>query len=201
VQALYHLTKTLDATRPVIGNDGWESVATDIIGIHDYDDQPERIAARYGPDESLPRLFKRERPGGRILHLQGQSPTEQPIMLTEFGGITFSLDPESWGYARSDNAEEFAKQYADLLRTVRSLPLLAGFCYTQFTDTYQEANGLLYMDRTPKIPIEQIALATRGPRTLKDRRIEFEWRERLMSYLQNKYSLPAEDYRTLPDRG
>ena len=27
VQALYHLTKTLDPTRPVIGNDGWESVA------------------------------------------------------------------------------------------------------------------------------------------------------------------------------
>jgi beta-galactosidase/beta-glucuronidase len=44
VQALYHLTKTLDGTRPVIGNDGWESVATDIIGIHDYDNQPERIA-------------------------------------------------------------------------------------------------------------------------------------------------------------
>ena len=46
-QALYHLTKTLDPTRPVIGNDGWESVATDIIGIHDYDDDPERIARRY----------------------------------------------------------------------------------------------------------------------------------------------------------
>ena len=44
VQALYHLTKTLDPTRPVIGNDGWESVATDIIGIHDYDSDPERIA-------------------------------------------------------------------------------------------------------------------------------------------------------------
>src|SRR4029079_965966 len=29
VRALYHLTKTLDPTRPVIGNDGWESVATD----------------------------------------------------------------------------------------------------------------------------------------------------------------------------
>ena len=43
VQALYHLTKTLDPARPVIGNDGWESVATDIIGIHDYDDKPERI--------------------------------------------------------------------------------------------------------------------------------------------------------------
>ena len=71
VQALYHLTRTLDPTRPVIGNDGWESVATDIIGIHDYDDHPERICAqRYGTDEVCRSLFKRERPGGRLLLLE-----------------------------------------------------------------------------------------------------------------------------------
>jgi hypothetical protein len=64
VQALYHLTRTLDSTRPVIGNDGWGSVATDIIGIHDYDDRPDRIMKRHRADEVLPRLFKRERPGG-----------------------------------------------------------------------------------------------------------------------------------------
>src|SRR5204862_1432896 len=87
VQALYHLTKTLDATRPVIGNDGWESVATDIIGIHDYDDQPDRIARRYRADEVLPRLFKRERPGGRLLVLEGHPHADLPLMLTEFGGI------------------------------------------------------------------------------------------------------------------
>jgi hypothetical protein len=46
---------------------------------------------------------------------------------------------------------------------VRSLGLFAGFCYTQFSDTYQEANGLLYADRTPKIPIQAIAIATAGP--------------------------------------
>ena len=40
VRGLFHLTKTLDPTRPVVGNDGWESVATDIIGIHDYDPDP-----------------------------------------------------------------------------------------------------------------------------------------------------------------
>jgi beta-galactosidase/beta-glucuronidase len=31
VQGLYHLTKALDPSRPVIGNDRWESIATDII--------------------------------------------------------------------------------------------------------------------------------------------------------------------------
>ncbi|HUR21895.1 MAG TPA: glycoside hydrolase family 2 TIM barrel-domain containing protein, partial [Vicinamibacterales bacterium] len=36
VRGIYHLTKALDPTRPVIGNDGWEHVAGDIWGIHDY---------------------------------------------------------------------------------------------------------------------------------------------------------------------
>ena len=36
VQALYHLTKSLDPTRPAIGNDGWEHLVGDIYGIHDY---------------------------------------------------------------------------------------------------------------------------------------------------------------------
>src|SRR5215204_2533443 len=100
VEALYHLTKTLDATRPVIGNDGWESVATDIIGIHDYDDDPARMARRYQADEVLPRLFRRERPGGRLLVLDGQPHAEHPIVLSEFGGIAYSAEPRCWGYSR-----------------------------------------------------------------------------------------------------
>jgi beta-galactosidase/beta-glucuronidase len=163
VQALYHLTRTLDATRPVIGNDGWESVATDIIGIHDYDDRPERIAKRYHAQELLPRLFKRERPGGRILVLEGQKHFEQPLVLTEFGGLALSREGDgTWGYARCESAEAFARRYRELLDVVRELHVFSGFCYTQFADTYQEANGLLYADRTPKIPIRDIAAATRG---------------------------------------
>ena len=162
VQALYHLTKTLDPTRPVVGNDGWESVATDIIGIHDYDDQPDRIARRYGADDPVPRLFKRERPGGRALVLDGTHQTDIPVMLTEFGGIALADASTSWGHSRSANAADLAVRYEQLLQVVRNLPLLAGFCYTQFADTYQEANGLLYADRTPKFPLARIALATMG---------------------------------------
>ena len=164
VQALYHLTKTLDPTRPVIGNDGWESVATDIIGIHDYDDRPERIARRYHADDVLPRLFKRERPGGRLLVLEGDKHSEQPLMLTEFGGIALAArDGVTWGYSTCADGSELATHYERLLRAVRSVGLLSGFCYTQFTDTYQEANGLLYADRTPKFAIERIRAATCGP--------------------------------------
>jgi len=164
VRALYYLTKTQDPTRPVIGNDGWESVATDIIGIHDYDDSPERIAQRYLAHAALPDLFKRERPGGRSLVLEGLEGREHPLVLSEFGGIAFSSDPAHWGYSRSHTAAAFGERYAALLKVVRSLEVLAGFCYTQFADTYQEANGLLRSDRSPKIPLDQIARATRGPR-------------------------------------
>jgi hypothetical protein len=162
VQALYHLTKTLDPTRPVIGNDGWESVATDIVGIHDYDDQLGRIARRYEAHEVLPQLFKRERPGGRLLVLEGQH-ADLPVMLTEFGGIALARQAAgTWGYAVAPSTDDLAERYERLLDVVRNLGIFAGFCYTQFTDTYQEANGLLYADRSPKFAIERIRKATAG---------------------------------------
>jgi beta-galactosidase/beta-glucuronidase len=197
VQSLYHLTKTLDPTRPVVGNDGWESVATDIIGIHDYEHDPERIARRYGTEEGLPRLFKRERPGGRLLLLDEEAHTGQPIMLTEFGGIAFSPNPdETWGYSRSESQDAFADAAMELISVVRSLNVLAGFCYTQFADTYQEANGLLYADRTPKFPLQDISLAVTGPRTTRDVTVEWAWRERLMNHQRTRYMIPQEDYQT-----
>jgi beta-galactosidase/beta-glucuronidase len=179
VQALYHLTKTLDPTRPVVGNDGWESVATDIVGIHDYDDQPARILARYGSGD-VPTLFKREQPAGRLLSLTEDS-HDKPIMITEFGGIAYSQAAGSWGYSRASGGEELEERYRNLLRAIRAIPFLAGFCYTQFTDTYQETNGLLFANRSPKFPFESIAQATSAPQTPKDFEFEWEWRERLMN--------------------
>lgn len=170
VVALYHLTKTLDSTRLVIGNDGWESSATDIIGIHDYDANIEHIRQRYGPEIKSDELFDRRRPGGRILTLDGYPHRGQPIMLTEFGGIAFAAHRTSggaraWGYTVADSEAQLAQMYDALMDTVIHTALFAGFCYTQFADTFQEANGLLNADRTPKMPIEHIAKATRATRT------------------------------------
>ncbi|MDB4930475.1 MAG: Beta-galactosidase [Myxococcaceae bacterium] len=163
VQALYHLTRTLDPTRPVVGNDGWESVATDVIGIHDYDANPAKIARRYASYDDLPRLLKRERPGGRQLVLLHQVDRDQPVVLSEFGGIALARETQTtWGYSVARDADDLRRLYRALLEAVRGVELFAGFCYTQFADTYQEANGLLYADRTPKFPLGEIALATRG---------------------------------------
>jgi len=186
VRTLYHLTKTLDPDRPVIGNDGLESVATDVIGIHDYDDQLGRISARYAAADDLSRLFRRERPGGRMLVLGGgPAPPEHPVMLTEFGGIAYSPSVDTWGYSRVGTAQALSERYARLLAVVRALPVLSGFCYTQFADTYQEANGLLFADRSPKFPLADIARATRGPLTADEHAQEQTWRDELMRRRQN----------------
>jgi beta-galactosidase/beta-glucuronidase len=162
VQALYHLTRTLDPTRPVIGNDGWESVATDIVGIHDYDHDPDRLQRRYHGDREVPRIFRRERPGGRLLVLGGDTHADLPIVLSEFGGIALNPSGAGWGYSRAQTVEDFARQFEALMRAVHSVGLFNGFCYTQFADTYQEVNGLLTADRRPKIPFARIAAATRA---------------------------------------
>ncbi|MFD2366251.1 glycoside hydrolase family 2 protein [Pseudoduganella sp. GCM10020061] len=165
VEALYHLTKTLDSTRPVIGNDGWEASATDILGIHDYEGDPERLRQRYETSEHRV-LFDQRRPGGRILTLDGFPHRGQPIVLTEFGGVACDLDAppdqHTWGYSRTHTAESFLELYRRMLAVVNNTAMFAGFCYTQFADTFQEANGLLKADRSPKVPLEMIKAATRN---------------------------------------
>ena len=166
VQTMYHLTKSLDPTRPVIGNDGWENSATDMIGIHDYDNDPVTLAKRYGPEVKVHDLFEVSRPGGRVLTLDDYKHQGQPLLLTEFGGIAYAKKPDStddeksWGYARSGTVFDLQNRYVSLLRTVHRIEMFTGFCYTQFTDTFQEANGLLYMDRTPKFPLSVMKKVT-----------------------------------------
>jgi hypothetical protein len=166
VQALYHLTRTLDPTRPVVGNDGWESTITDLIGIHDYDNEPARLAERYSGGIDLNQLLLQRRPGGRQLLVEGYPHQGQPLVLTEFGGIAHCpperADPDSWGYCVRTTSAEFLHHFRALLEVVNKLELFAGFCYTQLTDTFQEANGLLYADRTPKLSPAAVAAATRG---------------------------------------
>ena len=159
---MYHLTKTLDPTRPVIGNDGWESVATDIIGIHDYDrgsgaHRPP-IPRRRGAAATLP-TGTSGRPAARARGAAAHRPSDRAVRIRRHH---LRHGAGHLGLFQVQRPEQFAERYATLLQTVRSLDLLAGFCYTQFADTYQEANGLLYADRRPKFPLAQIAEATCG---------------------------------------
>jgi beta-galactosidase/beta-glucuronidase len=167
VAAFYHLTKTFDPSRLVIGNDGWESSATDVIGIHDYDCDPAHMRMRYGAEVKPQEVVDRRWTGGRILTLDGYPHRGQPICLSEFGGVAFAPDdraaPENgWGYAQAHSAEEFEHMVCTVIEVARTTAMFSAFCYTQFADTFQEVNGLLYADRTPKIPLDRLRKGVRG---------------------------------------
>ena len=82
----------------------------------------------------------------------------QPIVISEFGGTAYVCDEKrGWGYGNGVGGdEEFLSRFGGLIRAIDSLNI-SGFCYTQITDVEHEVNGLLYEDRTPKVPIEEIA--------------------------------------------
>lgn len=63
---------------------------------------------------------------------------------------------DSWGYARVGSPEEYRARLEELFRAVLNSPVLAGFCYTQLTDTGLETNGLCTANRQPKIAASEI---------------------------------------------
>ena len=162
-RSLVELTKALDATRPVVSNDGWEQVDTDIIAIHDYEWDPEVIRPRYADRAAIDELIDETGPAGRTLIVSGDV-ADAPVMLTEFGGISYAIGApdDAWGYSVARSSEDFADRFGGLLAAVNDSRALAGFCYTQLTDTLQETNGLVAADRVPKLPIDEIRRIVSG---------------------------------------
>ncbi|NEB76605.1 glycoside hydrolase family 2 [Streptomyces sp. SID14478] len=157
MDALYHLTKALDPSRPAVSNDGWEISAADIWGVHDYTQRAEVLQGRYGAPSLRQGAIAEQWPGAKRLTLDGVRHQGQPVVLSEFGGATFEpAEGAQWfGYDTVATQEAFAERLASLVDAAVGSGL-AGFCYTQFTDTEQEINGLLTADRRPKIPLDDL---------------------------------------------
>lgn len=163
VSGVYHLTHALDSTRPVVGNDGWEHVAGDIITAHDYSFHGDELEARYGTMESLDRTMQSGQPAHHVILLPQLARADRPVMITEFGGISLRPDTgERWfGYGTVQSTQEFEQKYAELVTALTGSTALAGFCYTQLTDTLQETNGLATERRVPKVPAATLCAITR----------------------------------------
>jgi beta-galactosidase/beta-glucuronidase len=147
--ALYHLTRSLDPTRPVVSNDGWEHAITDLCTIHDYRNA-EALARSYTTPESAVAA----EPANRPVYVPGYAYRGEPILITEFGGIAFSAEvsgAEGWGYSIVADADEFLERYESIVEALLRSSSVQGFCYTQLTDVEQEINGLLTYDRNPKV--------------------------------------------------
>ena len=165
VRGLYHLTKAIDPTRPAIGNDGWEHLTSDVCGIHDYALDGATIRERYSTFEAVERTLHQIQPHYRTIVLPDYHRDGEPIMLTECGGISYApAVGEQWfGYGTVGEQTEFLAKYDDLIGAILDCPTIAGFCYTQLTDTEQETNGLLREDRTPKLSLESLRAINQRP--------------------------------------
>lgn len=156
VEAIVHLTKTLDQSRPVVGNDGWEFSAGDLWTLHLYYDGAD-ISRRL---QELMREPGSVVAGGdvgqqRVGALPGASIEGLPLLLTECGGVGFGHYGESdFSYGELPTTEaELERDIAGVAGMVNAGKSLQGFVWTQLTDVQQEVNGLLYFDREPKLPL------------------------------------------------
>ncbi|RPE78384.1 MULTISPECIES: glycoside hydrolase family 2 protein [unclassified Frondihabitans] len=153
-QALTALTRAIDPTRPVISNDGWEHVDSDIFTVHDYDSDQAVLTDRYADPNLRANLVNGLGPAGRRMTVTGSIRDDAPVMVTEFGGITYSPGAraeDAWGYSSATSANDFQARLLAVYEGIRAGRAVVGSCYTQLTDTMQEANGLLTEDRIPKL--------------------------------------------------
>jgi beta-galactosidase/beta-glucuronidase len=157
VKHVYHLTKTWDPTRPVIDNSGYDHTSdTDIVDVHQYLDSLEKCQKLY--DElrdlynyqwSFLRMILGASPGisTENIFARGEGYSGQPIIISEYGAFD-AYDEET--------GETLLEGYSAYTRQIMEQDHIQGYVYTQFHDTWAEENGLVYMDRRPKVPPEEI---------------------------------------------
>lgn len=175
-RAMFLATKAIDPTRPVIDASGWAHRVpeTDVYDAHCYEQRPWRFRI----------LMEGLAAGDPLVDLPGKDWSVpyagQPYLLSEYGGIWWAApgsdgspdareadgtdQDSSWGYGhRVRDLREFYSRYEGLTRVLLDSPDLAGYCYTQLTDTFQEQNGLYAADRSPKVDIARIRAVQRRP--------------------------------------
>lgn len=168
IRSLYYATKTLDPTRPVNDNCGWEHVVTDLTTFHDYADGDEltktcsSLSGIMSPKSNRPIFLS---PIGasdpRSAHTEGA-----PIICTEFGGINIARAAaeksgeardekenreRDWGYTTATSSEDLLQRIGKMMTGIVNGGEICGFVYTQLTDIEQEVNGLYTPDRKEKL--------------------------------------------------
>lgn len=156
-EAVFHMVKSLDESRLVIGNDGWEHTVSDIITIHDYEEDAQTFRKRY--EGNLKEILE-----GKIypnlikpVFAENYHYTGQPVIISEYGGIAFCNEQAGWGYGNKvKTMEEFISRYEQITSAIKELPYICGYCYTQLTDVQQEINGLMDEERNFKVDPKKI---------------------------------------------
>ena len=129
---MYDFVKGLDSTRIVDSTSGWfKQKKSDVESDHIY--------------------FKKIK----------IKKTDKPIVISEFGGYSFKLEPnhyfnkkQNYGYRFFKNQSDLEKAIYELYDTQIKPYVKKGLCaaiYTQLSDVEDETNGFLTYDRLPKV--------------------------------------------------
>ena len=158
VDGIVGITRALDQSRPVVGNDGWEFSTGDMWTLHLYHSGQD-IATRLTeliaePASSVTGDTRHPRAGA----LPGAEVALLPILLTECGGVGFGqYSDHDFSYGELPRTEAALEQdIRSITDMITAANVLQGFVWTQLTDVQQEVNGLLYFDRTPKLSLETL---------------------------------------------
>lgn len=138
----YDITKAIDPTRPCIDVSGGRHVKSEIMDIHDYNQDPVSFRQRYEKYAETDQLDDR---------FMGAKYQGEPTFVSEYGGIGWSVQEGGWSYGQGPkNLEEFYERFRGLTDALLDCEKIFGFCYTQLTDVEQEQNGIYTYNREPK---------------------------------------------------
>lgn len=154
VRDICNETKAADPTRPINDASGDDHILTDIWTVHNYEQDGDKLRIQLEMDDSLG-LYRNTKGKSFLAVYDGQ-----PYIVDEFGGIGWMNEQErkhSWGYGNLPlTEEEFYMRLDKMVKALKSLDHVAGFCYTQLTDVEQEKNGIYRYDRGIKLDIDRI---------------------------------------------
>lgn len=131
--------RSLDSTRSINDNCGWEHVHTDLTTFHDYSDGPELAKTCASLDAILDKKAGRHLfvPAIEGLDQGAQHVPGTPIMCTEFGGVNIAPAKDSgenvrdWGYTTASNSADLLTRFEKLVRGVTDGGHCCAFVYTQ----------------------------------------------------------------------
>ncbi|KAI9692005.1 MAG: hypothetical protein M1820_009623 [Bogoriella megaspora] len=166
IRSLYYKTKTMDPTRSINDNCGWEHVRTDLTTFHEYGDADVMrkacdtiegvLAQKAGRNMFVAPINGSVRSDPGAKHRDGS-----PILCTEFGGLNLAAaegsNEDDWGYITATDPKDLLKRIEDLVDAIVDGRLLSGFVYTQLADIEQEVNGLYTPNRKEKLDASKVS--------------------------------------------
>ena len=155
LRSVYHITKyahppchasllisrTLDPSRPINDNCGWQHVETDLTTYHEYadSDKLKQICATMAGGILAPKSNKEmfTEPMYTGLHVSDPGAAHAsgaPVICTEFGGVNVAQENKGerdWGYTTASDAKNLLERFEKLLMAIVEGGLTCGFVYTQ----------------------------------------------------------------------